>query len=264
MGIDDYFDELLKKFKSELERKENYDDDDVCFPPFKRLNHLEVLKEVRDLCDCARDEIRKKPEKDRKAYLKKLKNKHEELIRKPLFNLIDEAYYYTKNVVYLHDKEKQGIETFLKPAYECNEDVVNKYQAIKTYRYNLQSTDEYVVCDYAVEVINEIWCRIERDMLNEIPNEEVENEEQAESETYAKYSPELLKLFKNHTELINELVGKSDNEILKQIQVWAREKDKYGKTLIENPANNLRAEYARELKNAGIINLSAETFRRKL
>ena len=86
----------------------------------------------------------------------------------------------------------------------------------------------------------------------------------AENETYAKYSPELLKLFKNHTELINELVGKSDNEILKQIQVWAREKDKYGKTLIENPANNLRAEYARELKNAGIINLSAETFRRKL
>ena len=26
MGIDDYFDELLKKFKSELERKENYDE----------------------------------------------------------------------------------------------------------------------------------------------------------------------------------------------------------------------------------------------
>lgn len=264
MGIDDYFDELLKKFKSELEREENYCDDDVCFPSFKRLEHLEILNEVRALCDCARDEIRKKPDKDKKAYLEKLKNKHEELIRKPLFNLIDEAYYYTKNVVYLHDKEKQGIGTFLKPAYECSEDVVNKYQAIKTYRYNLQSTDEYVICDYAFDAINEIWRRIERDMLNEIPDEEVENEEQAENETYAKYSPELLKLFKNHTELINELVGKSDNEILKQIQVWAREKDKYGKMLIENPANNLRAEYARELKNAGIINLSAETFRRKL
>ena len=163
MYIDYHFEELLKKFKSELEKKENYIDD-VRFPPFQRLNHLEVLNEVYALCNCIQEEF--KEWDDKKAYLDDLKSRHEELIRKPLFNLIDEAYYYTKNVVYLHAKEKQGIGTFLKPAYECSEDVVNKYQAIKTYRYNLQSTDEYVVCDYAVEVINEIWCSIESGMLN--------------------------------------------------------------------------------------------------
>ena len=63
MNSDYYFKELLKKFKSELERKKNYIND-WCFPPFKRLNHLEVLKEVRDLCDCARDEIRRKQDKE--------------------------------------------------------------------------------------------------------------------------------------------------------------------------------------------------------
>ena len=160
MNSDYYFKELLKKFKSELERKKNYIND-WCFPPFKRLNHLEVLKEVRDLCDCARDEIRKKPEKDRKAYLKKLKNKHEELIKKPLFNLIDEVYYYYPgNAMNLHSK---GI---LRPSSECSEDFINEHQAIKTYRYHLQATDKDVICDYAF--VNEIWNRIAKTVEWEI------------------------------------------------------------------------------------------------
>ena len=71
-------------------------------------------------------------------------------------------------------------------------------------------------------------------------------------------------LFKNHTELIDELIGKSDDEIARQIKKWAKEKDNVGRALIENPENKKRAAFARELKKAGIIKLSEESFRRKL
>ncbi len=160
MNSDYYFKELLKKFKSELERKKNYIND-WCFPPFKRLEHLEVLNEVYALCNCIQEEF--KEWDDKKAYLDDLKNKHEELIKKPLFNLIDEVYYYYPgNAMNLHSK---GI---LRPSSECSEDFINEHQAIKTYRYHLQATDKDVICDYAFDAINEIWNRIAKTVEREI------------------------------------------------------------------------------------------------
>ena len=78
------------------------------------------------------------------------------------------------------------------------------------------------------------------------------------------YSPELLKLFHNRRELIDELIGKSDNEIAALIKKWAGEKDKLGKPLIENPGNNLKKAFAEALKEAKVISLSSDRFRRLL
>lgn len=78
------------------------------------------------------------------------------------------------------------------------------------------------------------------------------------------YSPELLKLFHNRRELIDELIGKSDNEIAALIKKWAGEKDKFGKTLIDNPENNLKKAFAEALKEAKVISLSSDRFRRLL
>lgn len=78
------------------------------------------------------------------------------------------------------------------------------------------------------------------------------------------YSLELLKLFRDHTELIDQLIGKSDNDIATLIKKWATEKDKFGKPLIENPDNSLKSEFANALKEAGIIKTSKDRFSRKL
>ena len=78
------------------------------------------------------------------------------------------------------------------------------------------------------------------------------------------YSEELQKLFHNHIYLIDELVGKSDDEIASLIKKWAKEKDRLGNAKIENPENRLKSAFARELEQAGIIKLSGRTFRDKL
>ena len=78
------------------------------------------------------------------------------------------------------------------------------------------------------------------------------------------YSGGLLDLFHNNTDLIAELVGLSDDEIARKIKGWAKEKDKLGKPLIENPENGLKLRFAEELKANGIIKLSIKTFRTKL
>ena len=87
-------------------------------------------------------------------------------------------YYYSDNVIPLHNKEKKAIGIFLKPANECSEDFINEHQAIKTYRYHLQSIGEDVACDYAIEAISEIWNKIvkyeikkqeKRNTSNQIP-----------------------------------------------------------------------------------------------
>ena len=80
MYIDYYFEKLLKKFKSELEREENYISDGF-FAPIKELNHLEISDEVYGLCDCAWEEIKNEPSKE--EYLDILKEKYEEYIRTP-------------------------------------------------------------------------------------------------------------------------------------------------------------------------------------
>lgn len=78
------------------------------------------------------------------------------------------------------------------------------------------------------------------------------------------YSTELRQLFKNNVHLINELVGQPDNEIAKHIKIWAKEKDKLGKPLIENPGNRLKFKYAQHLKSNGIITGSESNFRKQL
>ena len=59
-------------------------------------------------------------------------------------------------------------------------------------------------------------------------------------------------------------MGLSDGEIARKIKGWAKEKDKLGKPLIENPENGLKLRFAEELKANGIIKLSIKTFRTKL
>ena len=95
--------------------------------------------------------------------------------------------------------------------------------------------------------------------VNEIPKKE---DESPEEETT--YTPELLNLFHNKRELIDELIGKSDDEIAALIKKWAGEKDKFGKPLIENPYNNLKTAFAESLKENRIIKLSKRSFRNKL
>ena len=162
--------------------------------------------------------------------------------RKPLLDLIDEVYYYSDNVIPLHNKEKKAIGIFLKPANECSEDFINEHQAIKTYRYHLQSIGEDVACDYAIEAISEIWNRIEMDVFDGMSSKDMEDisdlefkESTETSEVLAKYPSELLALFKFHTELIDELVGKSNGEIARLINNWAKGRDGAGRALIENP-----------------------------
>ena len=82
--------------------------------------------------------------------------------------MIDEVYYYSDNVIPLHNKEKRAIGIFLKPANECSEDFINEHQAIKTYRYHLQSIGKNVACNYAIEAISEIWNKIEEAVKYEI------------------------------------------------------------------------------------------------
>ncbi|WP_289745359.1 hypothetical protein [uncultured Bacteroides sp.] len=78
------------------------------------------------------------------------------------------------------------------------------------------------------------------------------------------YSKELVGLFHGHRGLIDELVGKSDNEIAVLIKEWAKGKDNLGKPLIENPSNRMQTAFAKELKQNGLIKLSEESFRKKL
>lgn len=78
------------------------------------------------------------------------------------------------------------------------------------------------------------------------------------------YSKELLDLFKGHKELINKLIGKSNDEVVAAIKKWNEEKDKSGQPKIKNYKDNLRSEFARELKKAGIITISENRFIHKL
>lgn len=75
------------------------------------------------------------------------------------------------------------------------------------------------------------------------------------------YPAELLNLFRNHVELLNELKGLPDRDKAKKIKAWAKKQDERGRTLIENPSDNNRAKFARLLKEAGFLSLSERTFR---
>lgn len=79
-----------------------------------------------------------------------------------------------------------------------------------------------------------------------------------------RYSKKLLDLFNGHEELINELIGKSDDDKAKLIIQWNSKKDEHESPLIKNYQDRLKKKYATTLKEAGLINMSAENFRKKL
>ena len=69
---------------------------------------------------------------------------------------------------------------------------------------------------------------------------------------------------RDYYEVLGLQKGASDDEIARKIKGWAKEKDKLGKPLIENPENGLKSRFAKELKANGIIKQSEKTFRIKL
>lgn len=79
------------------------------------------------------------------------------------------------------------------------------------------------------------------------------------------YTEPLLGLFHDRVDLIEELVGLSDNEKALKIGIWAKEKDKFGKPLIESPRDyRNKTKFAEALKENSLIKLSVRTFRDKL
>ena len=97
-----------------------------------------------------------------------------------------------------------------------------------------------------------------------VEEQKAEEKEKKKEENGRKYSEGLLKLFHGHVELLDKLVGLPDQEIAIKIDKWAREKDKFGKPLIENPGNHSKTAYARALKENGLIELSEASFRKRL
>lgn len=95
----------------------------------------------------------------------------------------------------------------------------------------------------------------------EVVSDSIDNQNNS---TIKKYPEKLLKLFRGKKNLIDSLIGLSDEEIASSINNWAKEKDKFGKPLIENPQNRLRKAYATSLKEEGLIKMSIENFRKKL
>lgn len=107
---------------------------------------------------------------------------------------------------------------------------------------------------YAINEQQMKWLEEYKESLSVAPDAKVERS----------YSSGLLDLFHDNAYLIEELSGLSDDEIARKIKDWAKEKDKMGKPLIENPENALKSNFARELKANGVIKLSEKTFRTKL
>ena len=98
-----------------------------------------------------------------------------------------------------------------------------------------------------------------------VEEQKAEEKEKKKEENGRKYSKELLKLFNWHEELLESLVGLSDGEIAGRIKQLAKERDKFGKPLIESPGNyGNKSAYAKALKENELIKCGAETFRRLL
>lgn len=101
-------------------------------------------------------------------------------------------------------------------------------------------------------------------LANIQPQPTATGQQAANNETQREYSAGLVKLFHGHIELIDELVGLSDDGIARKIKGWAKQKDNLGKSLIENPENRLRTLFATKLKANGLITGKINTFKRKL
>lgn len=108
----------------------------------------------------------------------------------------------------------------------------------------------------------------ERDFLKvqlELLGKPQTEEKQKAEENGRKYSEDLLKLFHSHVEELDSLGGLSDSEIAARINKLAKERDKFGKPLIENPENHgNKSAYAKALKDNELIKCSVGTFRRLL
>lgn len=110
-----------------------------------------------------------------------------------------------------------------------------------------------------IEFLENKYIEVNREQ--EVLSDSINNENDS---TIKKYPEKLLELFRGKDYLIDSLNGLSDKQIAYCIKKWAKEKDKSGKPLIENPDNALKSSFAEELKNAGIITQSKRTFRDRL
>ncbi len=110
-----------------------------------------------------------------------------------------------------------------------------------------------------IEFLENKYIEINREQ--EVVSDSINNENDPTKKIYPK---KLLELFRGKDYLIDSLNGLSDKQIAYCIKKWAKEKDPYGKPLIENPDNALKSSFAEELKNAGIISQSKRTFRDRL
>ena len=81
-----------------------------------------------------------------------------------------------------------------------------------------------------------------------------------------KYNDNLVKLFRGHTELINKLIGLTDNEIFMEIEKWSKTDDENDtkRKLIDNPHDYGNAiKFATYLKDENMISSQIDTFRKK-
>lgn len=122
------------------------------------------------------------------------------------------------------------------------------------------------VANWTNNLISEV-CAILDDLqlFTELEDNQLQQTSSAKDERQkCQYPDELVKLFHGNTYLIDSLVGLSDDEIVKKIKEWSKEKDKLGKPLIENQKNGLKSAYSKALKEAGFIKISVDRFSRKL
>lgn len=202
---------------------------------------------------------------------------------------------------YGNDNSLNSVRTFLKKEdfndaiffireierlQECDTKIrLQGYKQLETIYKTLKDFELYAHIIYG-EKTNEFENIFEEDEFNEkfenifdtikLWEQEVEpfmriygntNEDEGETDVRGNgktYTDNLIKLFHNNTDLIDKLIGKSDEEIAACIKKWCNERDKLGKPLINNPKNNLRKDFAEALKENGIISGAVTTFRKKL
>lgn len=96
-------------------------------------------------------------------------------------------------------------------------------------------------------------------------NEQQEMYDPEGTSSKPQYSDALRSLFKNRVDLIDGLCGLTDKEIAQRIKALAKERDKFGKPLIQSPANyGNKTKFADALKENGLIKCTANQFRRNL
>lgn len=183
----------------------------------------------------------------------------------------EELYFYTqKNNYYIQNKRYYKSYSKYKMNDKISElDTQFIKQHIELERNLLERTKKGSYSDIIGAYLNysERYIEFLENKYKEINREQEavsDNIDNQNNSTIKKYPEKLLKLFRGKKNLIDSLIGLSDEEIASSINNWAKEKDKFGKPLIENPQNRLRKAYATSLKEEGLIKMSIENFRKKL